>query len=171
MSITFRSGRFSLSAISSLLCNCTTTRGFIQAGHAGPFSFTGDNIGSLFGTDFLPGIFSGAQVTSHLGSGNASFTASGAAGNPDQLVTASAYLDFPVTTMQEPASFSLSSLIPNFAITTAVANQAYPEAAFTAAGSGAFASNPAPGATPAPSTLVLIGRGKPVSPALPTPRL
>jgi hypothetical protein len=80
-------------------------------------------------------------------------------GNLNQLVLTSAFVSFSPSTTQEVASFSLSSLIPNFAITTPVADKAYPSGAFTAAGTGTFSSNPAPTVTPEPATMALIGGG------------
>lgn len=162
---------FTLSATSTSLGNCASNcgpgDGFTEAGYAGTFAFTDDVAGSLFGTNFLSGTFAvtgspattGAQLTSNLGSGNASFTASATAGNLNQLVMASAYESFSPLTSQEVASFSLSSLIPDFAITTPVSDQAYPSGSFTAAGAGTFSSNPAPTVAPEPATMALIGGG------------
>jgi hypothetical protein len=162
---------FTLNATSTSLGSCNNScgggDGFSQAGYSGTFSFTDGIAGSLFGSNFLSGTFAvtgspsttGAQFTSNLGSGNAGFTASATAGNLNQLVMTSAYVAFPITTTQEVASFSLSSLIPNFAITTPVAVAAYPSGSFTAAGTGTFSSNPAPLVTPEPGALVLIGGG------------
>jgi hypothetical protein len=162
---------FTLNATSTSLGNCASNcgagDGFTQAGYSGTFSFTDDVAGALFGTNFLSGTFAvtgspattGAQLTSNLGSGNASFTASATAGNLTQLIMTSAYEAFSGSTTQEVASFSLSSLIPNFAITTPVADQAYPSGSFTAAGSGTFSSNPPPTVSPEPTTMILIGAG------------
>ncbi len=162
---------FSLMATSSSLGNCASNcgpgDGFAQAGYSGTFSFTDGVAGAFFGTNLLSGTFSvtgspattGAQLISNLGSGNASFTASATAGNLNQLVFSSAYEVFAPTTTEEVASFSLSSLIPNFAITTPVNNQAYPSGSYTAAGSGTFSSNPPPTVSPEPSTVFLIGGG------------
>jgi hypothetical protein len=165
--------RFTLTATSTSLGNCAVScgpgDGFTQAGYAGSFTFTDEAAGAYLGANLLSGIFSvtgspsttGAQLTSNIGSGNASFTASATAGNLNQLVLNSAFETFSPSTTDEVASFSLSSLTPNFGVTTTVGNQAYPNGSFTAAGSGTFSSNPAPlvTATPEPSTFLLIGGG------------
>jgi hypothetical protein len=160
---------FTLDATSTSLGNCAVAcgagDGFTEAGYSGTFSFTDAVAGSLFGTNFLSGTFAvtgspattGAQFTSNIGSGNASFTASSTAGNLNQLIFTSAYLNFSPTTTEEVASFSLSSLIPSFTVTTPINNQAYPNGTFAAAGSGTFSSNPAPSSTPEPATLGLVG--------------
>jgi hypothetical protein len=166
-----QTANFSLSATTTSLGNCATNcgpgDGFNQNGYSGSFSITDANSGSLFGSNFLSGTFAvtgsptttGAQFSANLGSGSGSFNASATAGNLNQLVFTSAYLNFPNTITQETASFSLSSLIPNFAITTPTANQAYPSGSYTAAGTGTFSSNPAPTVVPAPepATFGLIG--------------
>jgi hypothetical protein len=78
------------------------------------------------------------------------------AGNLNRLVFTSGFLNF-VGQTQEDASWSLSSLIPNFAVGTVTLNQAFPAAGpFNAAGSGTFSSNPGPWA-PEQGPLVLIG--------------
>ncbi len=165
--------RFTLSATSTSLGNCAQScgpgDGFTEAGYAGSFSFTDEAAGAYLGANLLSGIFAvtgspattGAQLTSNIGSGNASFTASATAGNLNQLVLNSAFLTFLPSTTDEVASFSLSSLTPNFAVTTAVNNQAYPNGSFGAAGAGTFSSNPAPtvNSTPEPSAFFLIGGG------------
>jgi PEP-CTERM motif-containing protein len=162
---------FTLTATSTSLGNCAVScgagDGFTQAGYSGTFAFTDATAGALFDTNFLSGTFAvtgspattGAQFTSNLGSGNASFTASATAGNLNQLIFTSAYETFAPSTTQEVASFSLSSLIPNFAVTTPVGAQAYPSGSFSAAGSGTFSSNPAPTVAPEPASFVLIGGG------------
>ncbi len=162
---------FTLNATSASLGNCAVScgagDGFTQAGYSGTFSFTDAVTGALFGSNLLSGTFAvtgspattGAQLTANEGSGNASFTASATAGNLSQLILTSSYVVFDPSTTQEVASFSLSSLIPNFATTTPTGNQAYPSGSYTAAGSGTFSSNPAPSVTPEPSTILLIGGG------------
>jgi hypothetical protein len=162
---------FTLSATSTSLGNCAVNcgpgDGFTQAGYAGTFSFTDATAGVLFDTNFLSGTFAvtgdpaitGAQFTSNIGSGNATFTASATPGNLNQLIFTSSYETFAPATTQEVASFALSSLIPNFAVTTPVVTQAYPSGAFGAAGSGTFSSNPAPTVSPEPASFVLIAGG------------
>jgi hypothetical protein len=163
---------FTLNATSTSLGGCDVScgagDGYTQAGYSGTFSFTDGTVGALFGTNFLSGTFAvtgspattGAQFSSNIGSGNASFTASATAGNLNQLVFTSAYLNFPNATTQEVASFSLSSLIPNFAVGTVTANQAFPAAGpFAGAGTGTFSSNPQLLVAPEPATFGLIGAG------------
>jgi hypothetical protein len=158
----------SSTSLGNCAVNCGPGDGYAEAGFSGSFSFTDAVVGSpLFGTNFLSGVFSvtgspattGAQLISNIGSGNASFTASATAGNLNQLVLTSAYLGFPSNTTDEVASFSLSSLVPNFAVTNPVNNQAYPNGSFGAAGAGTFSANPAPTVDPEPSTLLLVGGG------------
>jgi hypothetical protein len=71
------------------------------------------------------------------------------------IVLSSAYLTF-VGPTQQTASFSLSSLLPNFAVGTVVnGDEAYPAAGpFNASGAGTFSSNPGPSAVPQPATLL-----------------
>lgn len=93
----------------------------------------------------------GAQFGSHIGSNGASFDASATAGNLDQLIFTSQYLAF-IGETDEDASWSLSSLIPNFAVGTVTNDQAYPAAGvLNASGTGTFSSNPVP--APQPTTL------------------
>jgi hypothetical protein len=160
---------FTLSATSSQEGNCGVSCGpgdsFVQPGYTGTFSFI--DAGMFPGTDLLSGTFAvtgspattGAQFSSSIGGTGGSFNASSTAGNLNQLVFTSAYLNF-VGQTQEDASWSLSSLIPNFAVGTTTLNQAFPAAGpFNASGTGTFSSNPGPVGTPEPATLVLIGGG------------
>jgi len=143
--------------------NCGAGDSLTQFGYTGTFEFTD----TALGTDLLSGVFevtgspttTGAQFESFIGSSGASFDASATAGNLNQLVLSSAYLVLAGQT-QETASFSLSSLIPNFAVGTITSGTAYPAAGpFNASGTGTFSSNPGPTATPEPATLALIGGG------------
>ena len=72
----------------------------------------------------------------------------------------SAYLAF-IGETDEVASFSLSSLSPNFALGTVTSGQAYPAAGpFKAAGTGTFSSSPGPvPAVPEPPTFSLLAAG------------
>ncbi len=159
-----------LSATSTQIGGCTVSCGagdsFTQFGYAGTFSFI--DAGRAPGANLLSGTFAvtgspsttGAQFSSNIGSGSGSFTASATAGNLNQLVLTSAYLAF-LNETDEVASFSLSSLIPNFAVGTVTNGQAYPAAgSFNAAGSGTFSSNPGPvPAVPEPPTFALLAAG------------
>jgi hypothetical protein len=164
-----QSAEFTLTATSNSLGACGVACGagdsLTQAGYAGTFSFI--DTGSLPGTNLLSGTFSvtgspsttGAQFSSHVGSSGASFDASATGGNLDQLVLTSAYVQF-LNTTDEDASFSLSSLIPNFATGTVTNDEAYPaEGNFAAAGTGTFSSNPGPVAAPEPPTLAVLASG------------
>jgi hypothetical protein len=161
--------QFTLSATSTSLGNCGVNCGagdsFVQAGYSGTFSFT--DAGSMPGANLLSGTFSvtgspattGAQFSSHIGSSGGGFTASATAGNLNQLIFTSQYLAF-VGETDESASFSLSSLIPNFATGAVVGSQADPaQGDFKAAGSGTFSANPGPVPAPEPSTMALLGSG------------
>ena len=163
---------FSLTANSNSIGNCGVScgsgDGYLEAGFSGSFSFTEASAGALFGQNLLSGTFAvvgsptttGAKFTSTVGAGSASFTASSTIASPSELIFTSAFENFSPATIQEVASFSLSSLIADFAVGTVTANQAYPAAGpFTAAGSGTFSSNPAPTTTPEPATLALVGGG------------
>jgi len=160
---------FTLHATSTSLGNCGVSCGagdsFVQAGYSGTFSFI--DAGAAPGANLLSGTFAvtgspsttGAQVSSHIGSSGGSFDASATLGNLSQLVFTSQYLAFLGET-DENASWSLSSLIPNFAVSPVVGNQALPAAgAFNASGSGTFSSNPGPVTAPEPSTFTLLGVG------------
>jgi hypothetical protein len=159
---------FTLNATSTQVGNCGVSCGpgdsFVQPGYSGTFSFI-DN-GAAPGANLLSGTFAvtgspsttGAQFSSSIGGTGGSFNASATAGNLNQLVFTSAYLNF-ANQVNEDASWSLSSLIPNFAVDTITANQARPAAAmpFHAAGTGTFSSNPGPTAAPEPATFGIIG--------------
>jgi hypothetical protein len=164
------SANFTFSATSTQLGNCGKSCGpgdsFVQPGYTGSFSII--DTGSAPGSDLLSGVFSvtgspsttGAQFSSSVGSSGGSFNASATAGNLNQLKFDSDYLAFNNET-DENASFSLSSLIPNFATGAVVGNQAYPAAGpFIAAGTGTFSSNPGPTVKiPEPSTAGVLGVG------------
>ena len=158
---------FTLSATSSQIGNCGVSCGagdsLVQHGYAGTFSFI--DAGLFPGTNLLSGTFAvtgspattGAQFSSSIGGSGGSFNASATAGNLNQLVFTSSYLNFAGQT-QEDASWSLSSLIPDFSVGTVTANQAFPGPQFNASGTGTFSSNPGP-SIPEPGSLVLIGGG------------
>jgi hypothetical protein len=155
---------FSLTATSTTLGNCATTcgnaDGFTQTGYSGSFSFI--DAGSDPGADLLSGVFqvvgTGAQFSSVIGTTGGSFDASASASDLNQLVMTSAFLNLTGQT-EEDASWSLSSLIPSFAITVADPGQGYPATGpFNAAGAGTFSSNPGPTVgAPEPATFALIG--------------
>lgn len=159
---------FSLSASSSSAGNCGVACGpgdsFVQHGFAGSFAFT--DAGIAPGTNLLSGVFAvtgspsttGAQFSSSVGGSGGSFNASATAGNLLQLVLSSGYLSFAGQT-QEDASWSLSSLLPNFSTGTVTAGTAFPGPQFNASGSGTFSSNPGPSAVPEPATLGVMGSG------------
>jgi hypothetical protein len=160
---------FTLSATSNSLGNCGVNCGagdsFVQAGYSGTFSFI--DAGSMPGANLLSGTFAvtgspsttGAQFSSHIGSSGASFNASATLGNLSQLVFASQFLPF-IGTTDENASWSISSLVPNFGVGTVISNQAFPLATdFNGSGSGTFSSNPGPVAAPEPAAIALFGTG------------
>ena len=162
-----RNATFTLNATSSQPGNCGVACGagdsFVQPGYAGTFSF----IDTLLGTNLLSGTFAvtgspattGAQFSSSVGSSGGSFNASATAGNLNQLIMTSAYLNLAGQT-QENASWGLSSLTPNFSTGAVTAGRAFPAAGpFSAAGSGTFSSNPGPIVTPEPDSMALIGGG------------
>jgi hypothetical protein len=178
---------FTLNATSTQLGNCGKACGagdsYVQPGYSGTFSFT-DSLGLDNGDNLLSGIFAvtgspsttGAQFSSSIGGSGGSFNASATAGNLSQLVLTSAFINFAGQT-KEDTSFSLSSLIPNFALQTPLTggDQGYPSgtlntiitascpsagscAAFNASGTGTFSSD-APVLAPEPATAALIGCG------------
>jgi hypothetical protein len=163
---------FTLSASSSQPGNCGVACGpgdsFVQPGYAGTFSFIDNGGGAAQGKNLLSGTFAvtgspsttGAQFSSSVGGSGGSFNASATAGNLLQLVMTSDYLNF-VGQTSENASWSLSSLTPNFSTGTVTAGQARPAPGpFNAAGSGTFSSNPGPVvASPEPASLGLFGVG------------
>ncbi len=165
----FEQATFSLTATSTSPGNCAVSCGpgdtLTQAGYSGTFSIIDD--GSDMGANLLSGTFAvtgsptttGAQFGSSVGGSGGSFNASATAGNLNQLILTSSFVNFNNQT-QEVSSFSLSSLAPNFATGTVTNNQAYPGAGpFVASGSGTFSSNPGPTVTPEPATLCTIGTG------------
>lgn len=161
---------FSLSATSTQLGNCGVNCGigdsFVQPGYVGTFSFI--DAGSAPGTNLLSGTFStngnpaisGGQLRSAVGSSGAGFQGSATLANLNQLVMTSDYLSFAGQTSQN-ASFSLSSLIPNFATGPVVGSQARPATGtFNASGAGTFSSDPGPTArVPEPASMALLGAG------------
>ncbi len=146
---------------------CGTGDNFNEQGFAGSFSFT-DNAADP-GANLLSGTFaindnaatSGAQFSSNVGSGDASFKASANDADLGQLIFTSDFIAFPNST-NESASFSLSSLIPNFATgTVSGSGTAYvANGTLNAAASGTFSSNPAPVSdVPEPASMALLGGG------------
>jgi hypothetical protein len=148
------------------LCGSGTT--FNQFGYFGTFSFIDTTAGAYDGDNLLSGTFAvtgvpsltGAQFTANIGSGNGTFVASDTAGNLNQLVLTSAFINLSTATDQV-SSWSLSSVTPNFAVGSSAGGQAYPSGTFTGADSGQFSatfpttfvSAPEPGTLP----LTLIG--------------
>jgi hypothetical protein len=163
------SALFTLSATSGQVGNCGVDCGngdsFVQPGYTGTFSFI--DTGAAPGANLLSGTFAvtgsptttGAQFSSHIGTSGGSFDSSATAGNLDQLVLTSTYLNFLGQTT-ENASWSLSSLFPNFMTGVVTDGQARPdgETVFNASGSGTFSSD-APATVPEPATFALIGGG------------
>jgi hypothetical protein len=160
---------FTLSASSSQPGNCGVACGvgdsLDQFGYTGTFSFIDTDAGAAYGVNLLSGTFAvtgspsttGAQFSANVGSSSGSFDASSTAGNLEQLVMTSAFLNFNNQT-EEDASWSLSSVVPNFFTSTVTAGQAYPGAGpFGAAGTGTFSSNPGPVYAPEPATFALMG--------------
>jgi hypothetical protein len=164
---------FTLTATSTQLGNCgatcLNTDTFSQQGFSGTFSFTDTDSGAFNGDNLLSGTFatngtpatSGAQFNSTVGGSGGGFEASASTGDLGQLIFTSSLLTF-TGAIEEDASFSLSSLIPDppgfavMGITTGVnGTQAYPSAGpFDAAGTGTFAYA---SSVPEPATLGLVG--------------
>jgi PEP-CTERM motif len=160
---------FTLHATSSSLGNCGVACAsgdtFTQQGFSGTFSFI--DAGSAPGTNLLSGTFavnatpasSGGTIGGDVGATDANFRASSDSSNLSQLVMSSQYLNF-LNQTQETASWSISSLIPNFAVGTVVAGQSMIGAGpFNGSGTGTFSSNPGPTGTPEPESVFLIGGG------------
>jgi hypothetical protein len=162
---------FTINATSTTTGNCSNVCAggdtYTQQGYSGTFSFIDNGGGFAQGSNLLSGTFAvtgaptvtGAQFSSTVGAGSGSFNASAVVGNLNQLVFTSAYLNFAGQT-QEVASWSLSSLAPNFAVGTVTSGTAYPAAGpFHASGSGTFSSSAAPSSTPEPSTWIFMSAG------------
>jgi hypothetical protein len=160
---------FTLTATSTQAGNCGVACGpgdsYVEPGYSGTFSFI--DAGSAPGANLLSGTFAvtgspsttGAQFSSSVGSNGGSFNASATAGNLNQLVFTSDYLNF-ISQTNEDASWSLSSLIPIFATGPVTLGKAFPAAGTAnAAGSGTFSSNPGPGSVPEPASMAMIGGG------------
>jgi hypothetical protein len=139
---------FTLSATSTQLGHCGVGCGpgdsYVQPGYSGTFSFIDASLHP--GADLLSGTFAvtgspattGAQFSSSVGSSGGSFNASATLGNLDQLVFTSTYLTFLNATV-ENASWSLSSLFPDFSTGTVTGGRdAPPGPLFDTSGSGTF---------------------------------
>jgi hypothetical protein len=156
---------FTLHATSTQFGNCGVNCGpgdsYVQPGYAGTFSFIDNGISP--GANLLSGTFAvtgspattGAQFSSSVGGSGGSFNASATAGNLDQLILTSAYLSFHNVTDSD-ASWSLSSLIPNFSTGPVTGDQAFPEALFNTSGSGTFSVNTPPDLIPEPMSASLL---------------
>jgi hypothetical protein len=167
-----QSATFSLSAMTGQIGNCNASCGpgdtLTQYGYTGTFSFIDTTAGVNFGKNLLSGTFAvtgspsttGAQFGAQVGSGSGSFLASDTAGNLNQLVLTSSFINFTGSTL-DVSTWSLSSLTPNFAVGTITNGQAYPSGSFTGADSGQFSAATLPASTPEPGTLplTLIGGG------------
>jgi len=172
---------FTLSAVSSTAGSCNNTCAnndpFNESNFSGSFHFLATSLDNFLysipvGTNLLSGTFNvtlgqhGATFSSAAGNGSATLQDSTDPLNTTQLVFSSAYLDFSGQT-GENASFSLSSVSPNFALTSPLPAgcgasplaqcTAFPAGSFTAAGTGTFAS--APGFAPEPGTMTLFTAG------------
>ena len=156
---------FALNATSTQLGNCGVNCGagdsYVQPGYAGTFSFIDNGINP--GANLLSGTFAvtdspattGAQFSSSVGGSGGSFNASATAGNLDQLILTSSYLSFHNVT-EANASWSLSSMIPNFSTGTVTGDQAFPGGPFNASGSGTFSVNTPPDLIPEPVSASLL---------------
>lgn len=159
------SGYLNLSATStskgSCGVACASGDSFGQFGYSGSFTITTGTNDT--GNNLLSGTFSvtgspsttGAQFTSTIGGTGGDFAASATAGNLLQLVMTSAYLNLTGDT-QETSTFALSSVVPIFATGTVTSGQAYPAGSYNATSAGTFSTD-APGVTPEPATLSLMG--------------
>lgn len=148
---------------------CATGDSYVQPGYSGTFSFIGT--GTLAGQNLLSGTFAvtgaptttGAQFSSAIGSTGGSFNGSSTSGNTEQLNFSSDFLSFDVSA-NENASFSLSSLIPDFkvGVVTAGKTKPNPNFVFNAAATGTFSSDPVPQQgtqVPEPASIALLGLG------------
>jgi hypothetical protein len=153
---------FTFNATSTQVGNCgvgcANGDSFVQPGYSGTFSFIDTSL-PAGDQNLLSGTFAvapiGASFGSAIGTGGASFRASADTSDPTQLLFTSDYLNFS-SEVSEVASWSLSSLIPTFAVGTVTAGQARPSGRFIAAGTGTFSSG---GVVPEPASIALIGLG------------
>ena len=171
-----QTANFSLFATTTQSGNCVipgcASGAFTQPGYSGTFSFIDQTAGVNFNKNLLSGTFAvtavpastGAQFSSSIGSTGGSFNASSTAGNLNQLVFTSDFIDFTGHTLED-SSWSLSSLIPSFSTTVAFGanhDQAYPvNSTFHSAASGTFSTD-APAVltgVPEPASLGLMGGG------------
>jgi PEP-CTERM motif-containing protein len=163
---------FTLSATTTQLGNCgfvcANSDTYSQPGFTGTFSYI--DAGAVPGVNLLSGSFAvtglpastGAQFGSTVGGSGATFAASSTATDLGQLVFTSGLSGLNFTNaIVEDASWSLSSLIPSFAVgaitTGSSGSQAYPSGTFNAAGSGTFSYGLATATTPEPATFALVG--------------
>jgi hypothetical protein len=142
---------------------------FTQPGYSGKFSFIDQTAGVNFNKNLLSGTFAvtalpastGAQFSSSIGGTGGSVNASSTAGDLNQLVFTSDFIDFTGHTLED-SSWSLSSLFPAFSTTapTGIAlDVAYPaNSTFHSAASGTFSTD-APATVPEPASLGLMGGG------------
>jgi hypothetical protein len=145
---------------------CSNGDSYGQPGYAGMFSIIDSSL-PTGEQNLLSGIFAvtgtpattGAQFSSNIGSTGGSFNASSTATNLLQLALSSSYLNF--SGLTEDASFSYSSLNPEFAIgSVSNTTQAFPAmGSSVASGTGTFSSSLLPTPTPEPVTFALIGGG------------
>jgi len=146
------------SSFGSCATNCGNDDGFTQGGYSGTFTYTdlanGQNL--LSGTFTV--VASGGTFGSNVGGSGGSFNVTTAGGN-NQLMLTSAYLGFSGMS-DEDASWSLSSLIPVFAINQTTATGGYvADGTFTMAGTATFSSDQTPAVMPEPGTFAMIGGG------------
>jgi hypothetical protein len=159
---------FTFTATSTQFGNCGVSCGdgdsYVQPGYVGTFSFIDAGIDP--GANLLSGTFAvtgnpaktGGQFSSSIGSSGGSFNSSSTKGNLGQLVFTSSFLTF-LNSTTENASWSLSSLFPNF-YTGLVqgGNNAFPGPLFDASGSGTFSAyTPMP--IPEPWSFAILAAG------------
>ena len=144
---------------------CAAGDSFAQLGYSGTFSFVATS-GPLTGLVLLGGTFnvapSGATLNTNIGSSQAGIGDSSGVSDPSNLTFNSQVPGLSFASQTElDASWSLSSLNPNFAVTnitfTGTGFVATPSGSYTAAGSGTFATEP--GFIPEPGSLYMTSIG------------